>query len=102
MTHEEPKFEKMINWPVEKPQGNFMSLRPWLLERAQYEIVIERKLTFPDLGNNNDYGPDLRDIEEQAEGRWAAVRIDELADKSYSHYFFQLERDAMAFKLRWT
>ena len=93
MTYENPKFKKMINWKIRAEDKGYNStlLRLWLLERVKYEVIIK----------NNTYGLDLRDIEEQVEGKWAAFRIVEMSDKNYSHYFFELETDAMAFKLRW-
>lgn len=89
MKIDNPKFKNHIywyEWPVEI--RNEISLRKKILELAPHEIVIP-------FTHKSDY-KDLGDIGELTEGKWTAF-----SDTGYIHYFFELEFDAVAFKLRW-
>ncbi len=87
---EPPELPKMINWQREQSyESGVQPLRQYLLDRLPYEVVLE----------NTIFTIDLRDIEELIEKRWSAFHIPGMVMTEY--YFFELETDAVAFKLRW-
>ncbi len=89
MVTESPVFKKYVNWQDREKfsrQGPHL-LRLELLVELPYEIIL---LT--------EHRIDLRDIDEFVQDEWSAY-AHERAFKS--HYFFKLEADAVAFKLRW-
>lgn len=85
-----PNFGKMINWQ-KNPYYSTEPLRKWLLRRLPIEIIVSSDL----IG----HGPELRDIGALLEGEWSALRTNN--GDGNLHYFFELESDAMAFKLKW-
>ena len=88
---EPPVFERMINWQRERRDFGHgeIDLEAWLLERLPYKVTL----------NNEDELIDLRDVDVFVQGKWSAyAAIDGTGD---SHYFFEFETDALAFKLRW-
>lgn len=65
-------------------------LREWILGHGlQYEIVTERSLN-----------ADSRDIGEITLGRWSSYADRGISVLTNAHFFFELEVDAMAFKLK--
>ena len=86
MVIESPVFKKYVNWQ-KFPRNNPYDLRSKLLETLSYEIVLP-----------SEQHIDLRDIDNFVQDEWSAY-TQERAFKS--HYFFKLEADAVAFKLRW-
>ncbi len=84
---EDPDFGNYLNWQDRGLDEQINEpLRDWLLERLPYELTNPSTKNFIDL----------RDIGELAEGQWSAY-----AGRNDAHYFFELESDAMAFKLKW-
>lgn len=84
-----PKFKKYVNWQdrTKFSVAGTYNIRSELLEILPYEIV---------LSTTNDI--DLRDIDSFVRDKWSAYADER---KFQSHYFFKLEGDAVAFKLRW-
>lgn len=84
-----PIFRGYVQWYGEEdsPPNSESSIRKWLLEQFPFEVSTPFS------------AGDLRDIGDSVEGKWSvyASRWD-----GGSHYFFETEIDAMAFKLRWT
>ncbi len=84
-----PKFKGYVRWYDEEdsPQNSESAIREWVLERLPFEVIEPFSVA------------DLRDIGNSIEGKWSsyASRWD-----GGSHYFFETETDAMAFKLTWT
>jgi len=96
MVIESPVFKKYVNWQLpdglwqHKTKfygGNTHDLRSKLLVELPYEIILSSEELI-----------DLRDIDAFVQDEWSAY-TQERAFKS--HYFFKLEADAVAFKLRW-
>ena len=87
MVTESPVFKKYVNWQDREKfsSDNTYSLRPQLLAVLPYEIILP-----------TEHYIDLRDIDEFVQDKWSAY-----ASAAASHYFFKLEADAVAFKLRW-
>jgi len=81
-----PTFKRYVNWQ-KFPKNNPYDLRTKLLETLPYEIVL------PSLQHI-----DLRDIDAFIQDEWSAYANERHFE---AHYFFKLEADAVAFKLRW-
>ncbi len=81
-----PIFERYVNWQ-RFPRRNSYDLRTKLLETLPYEIVLSELDII-----------DLRDIDAFVQDKWSAYANER---DFQSHYFFKLETDAAAFKLRW-
>lgn len=90
-----PVFKNFLYWyssPNDKtgnklPQpSSAFNIRKWLLEKGlTFEIITD------------GLGPDSRDVGELTHGLWSAFQ----EDATRAYYFFELEEDAVAFKLRW-
>lgn len=89
MVTESPVFKKYVNWQDREKFARTApySLRLELLEKLPYEIVLPLEDHI-----------DLRDIDNFVRDKWTAYADER---KYESHYFFKLEADAVAFKLRW-
>jgi len=81
-----PNFKRYVNWQ-KFPGNNPYDLRTKLLETLPYEVILL-------LSDNID----LRDIDAFVQDKWSAYANER---DFQSHYFFKLEEDAVAFKLRW-
>ena len=79
-----PIFKKYVNW---QDTPDIYNLRSELLEMLPYEIVL------PETNHI-----DLRDIDKFVQDKWSAYAT----AQNQSHYFFKLQEDAVAFKLRWS
>lgn len=88
MVIESPVFKKYVNWQdrTKFSGAGIYNLRSELLEILPYEIVL------PETNHI-----DLRDIDDFVQDEWSAYA----SALNKSHYFFKLEEDAVAFKLRW-
>ncbi len=88
MVAESPVFKKYVNWQdrTKFSSDNIYSLRPQLLAVLPYEIILP-----------TEHYIDLRDIDEFVQDKWSAYA----SIRGAGHYFFKLEEDAVAFKLRW-
>lgn len=88
MVIESPIFKKYVNWQDrEKFSWNgACQLRLELLIELPYEVVM------PETNHI-----DLRDIDNFVQDKWSAYA----SAQNKSYYFFKLEADAVAFKLRW-
>lgn len=88
MVTESPVFKKYVNWQdkTKFSSDNTYTLRPQLLAVLPYEIILP-----------TEHHIDLRDIDEFVQDEWSAYAI----IRGGGHYFFKLETDAVAFKLRW-
>ena len=88
------KFRGYVKWYGESdsPTNTEPHIRPWLLKRLPFEVIV-------DEGKDID----LRDVGESVEGKWSAYSGWDHRNGTYccGHYFFELETDVMAFKLRW-
>ncbi len=88
-----PLFKGYVRWyhtgeengVVYPPNGEY-HIREWLLNQLPFEIAIR-------------YGVSgLTNIGNSVEGKWSAY----VSSSDFkTHYFFESETDAMAFKLRW-
>ena len=80
-------FKNYIKWygKDDSPINNVQSIKIWALKTMSYEVVLM-----------DDTGVALGDIGELTLGSWTAY-ADEVG---IGHYFFELEVDVMAFKLR--
>lgn len=86
-----PVFKKYVNWQDRErfarlPNDGF-NLRNSLLEKLPHEVILP-----------TEHCIDLRDIDKFVQDKWSAYADER---KFQSHYFFKLEADAVAFKLRW-
>lgn len=84
-----PVFKKYVEWQdrTKFSSDNTYTLRPQLLAELPYEIVLSKIDSI-----------DLRDIDEFVQDKWSAYA----SIRGNGHYFFKLEADAVAFKLRWS
>lgn len=90
MVTESPVFKKYVNW---QDRERFARTAPYnlrldLLKKLSYEIILPE-----------EHCIDLRDIDNFVQDKWSAYADER---KYQSHYFFKLETDAVAFKLRWS
>ena len=86
-----PNFKRYVNWQdrerfARSPNDPF-NLRDSLLEKLPHEIILQ-----------TEHCIDLRTIDDFVQDKWSAFADER---KLQSHYFFKLETDAVAFKLRW-
>lgn len=88
MVIESPIFKKYVNWQDRNQVyvDGIYNLHDDLLEILPYEIVLSQTNRI-----------DLRDIDNFVQDKWSAYA----SAQNQSHYFFKLETDAVAFKLRW-
>ena len=78
-----------INWNDGRLKNNSeYYVRKYLQDLFDYEVIISNCVM------------DLAEIDKGTQGYWTAYKSETL-DLDY-HYFFQLEEDAVAFKLKWS
>ena len=80
-----------VSWEDEKdsPPRREENIRNWLLSRLPFEVTILK-------ANATEH--EIEEFIECMEGSWSAYNI----GMSYeAHFFFELDSDAVAFKLRW-
>lgn len=87
---EPPVFKNYVAWYGEEdsPQNDEIHIRRWLMEKFPYEITVE-----------DGSSVDLRDIGDNTLGPWSAYG-GRWGLQHMDYYFFELEIDAMAFKLK--
>ncbi len=99
------KIEKVSSDFHERTKNNSDRLVSWmmtwklgLITEDHLMVLIEK--AFPHMvlcnekyyGNNRNYNKMNKWIEKNSKGYWTHINI---------HFYFELEEDAMAFKLRW-
>jgi len=90
MVIKSPVFKKYLNWQDREKfsMDGAYNLRLALLVELPYEIILP-----------TEHCIDLRKIDDFVQDTWSAFADERRRD---SHYFFKLEADAVAFKLRWS
>ena len=86
-------MDHYIDWNDGRLEGNSeYFIRKYLEHWFEYEVVIKGKT----IG--------LDDVDRDTKGYWSAYGDNIYggnADEASAYYFFQLEEDAVAFKLKW-